>query len=140
MKKRKSRERHFALCTNFVKDVENFSAEGRAASIGTSYIAKRNAVERDVDGGSVERSFSISIGKVWLNIWIEISGAMHEVHLKNRAIVTVHVDLQHYVVFSSIVEATTGFFSVFCLKYFLHVLHLPFIYDSEDSDSKGPGL
>ena len=38
MKNGKSRERHLALCTNFEKDVENFRAEGRAASIVMSYI------------------------------------------------------------------------------------------------------
>ena len=64
MKNGKSHERHLALCTNFEKDVENFSAEGRAASIVTSYIEKLNAVERDVDGDSVERSFLISIDKI----------------------------------------------------------------------------
>ena len=82
MKNGKSRERHLALCANFGKDVENFSAE--ATSIVISDIEKRNAVERNVDGHSVERSFSISIDKVWLNILTEISGAIHEVHLKNR--------------------------------------------------------
>ena len=64
MKNGKSREQHLALCADFEKDVENSSAEGRAASIVTSYIEKRNAVERDLDGDSVERSFSISIDKV----------------------------------------------------------------------------
>ena len=48
----------------------------------TSYIEKQNAVEGDVAGDSVERGFSTSIGKVWLNILTEISGATHEVHLK----------------------------------------------------------
>ena len=43
----------------------------------------------------------------------------HEVHLK-KAIVTFDMDVQRYVIFSSIVEATTGFvfsflFSKFCL-------------------------
>ena len=61
MKNGKSCERDLALCANFEKDVENFSAEGRAASIMTSYIEKRKAVEGDVDRDSVERSFSISI-------------------------------------------------------------------------------
>ena len=60
----------------FEKDVEKFNAEGRAASIVTSYIEKRNAVEQNVDGDSVEHSFSISIDKVWLNILTEISRAM----------------------------------------------------------------
>ena len=110
MKNGKSREWHLALCANFEKDIKIFSAEGRAASIVTSYIEKWNAVERDVDGDSVERSFSISIDKVWLNILTEISGATHA-HLKKKAIVTVDVDLQWYVVFSPIIEATTGFFS-----------------------------
>ena len=54
MKNGKSRERHLALCANFEKDVENFSAQGRAVSILMSYIEKRNAVERNVDGDSVE--------------------------------------------------------------------------------------
>ena len=67
MKNGKSRERHLALCANFEKDAENFSTKGRAASIVTSLIKKRNAVEQDVDGNSVEHSFSISIDKVWLN-------------------------------------------------------------------------
>ena len=82
MKNSKSCERHLVLCANFEKDVETFSAKGRAASIVTSYIEKRNAVERDVHGDSVEHSFSISIDKVCLNILTEISGATHEVHLK----------------------------------------------------------
>ena len=71
-----------ALWANFEKDVENFSGKGRVASIETSYIEKRNAVERDVDRGSVECSFSISIDKVLLNILTEISGATHEVLLQ----------------------------------------------------------
>ena len=82
MKNGKSRERHLALCANFEKDVENFSAEGRVTSIVKSYIEKRNAVEQDVDGDAVECSFSISIDKIWLNILTETSGATHEVHLK----------------------------------------------------------
>ena len=72
MKNGKNRERHLALRAKFEKDVENFSAKDRAASIVTNYIEKGNAVERDVDGDSVERSFSISIDKVWLNILTEI--------------------------------------------------------------------
>ena len=82
-----------------------------------SYIAKRNALERDVDGDSVECSFSISVDKVWPNISREISGATH-VHLKNiEAIVIVDVDLLWYVVFSSVVESTTGFvFSFFLIS------------------------
>ena len=84
MKNGKSREGHLALCANFEKDVENFSTEDRAASIVMSYIKKLNAAERDVDGDSVERSFSIPMGKVWLNIFTEISGATHEVHLKEK--------------------------------------------------------
>ena len=68
MKNSKSRERHMALCTNFEEEVENVSAEGRAASIVTSCIEKRNAIEQDVDADSVERSFSLSNDKVWLNI------------------------------------------------------------------------
>ena len=82
----------------------------------TSCIEKQNAVERDVDGDSVERSFSISIDKVWLNILTEGSGAMHEVNLKKKkkAIVTVAVDLQRYVVFSPIVAATC----YFCFCFF----------------------
>ena len=72
MKNSKSCEWHLALCANFEKDVENFSAKGRSASIVTSYFQKQNAVERDVDGDSVERSFSTSIDKVWLNILTEI--------------------------------------------------------------------
>ena len=56
--------------TNFEKDVEHFSIEYRTTSIVTSYIEKRNAVERDVDGDSVELSFSISIDKVRLNTFI----------------------------------------------------------------------
>ena len=110
MKNGKSREQHLALCANVEKDVKNFSAEGGAASIVTGLYRKRNAIERDVDGDSVERSFSISID--WLNILTEISGATHEVHVK-KAIVTVDVDLQRYVVFSSILEATTVFFLFF---------------------------
>ena len=82
MKNGKNCERHLALWANFEKYVKNFSAEGRAASIVTSYIEKRNAIERDVDGDRVERSFSVSIDNVWLNIFTEISGATHEVHLK----------------------------------------------------------
>ena len=82
MKNGKSREQQLALCANFEKDVKNFSAEGRAASIVTIYNEKWNAVERDVDGYSVERSFAISIDKVWLNILTEISGATHKVYLK----------------------------------------------------------
>ena len=70
----------------------------------TSYIEKQNAVERDVDRDSVERSFSLSINKVWLNILTEISEAVHEVHLqKGKAIVTVDMDLERYVVFSLVV-------------------------------------
>ena len=80
MKNGKSRERHLALCANFEKDIENFSAESRAASIVIGYIEKQNAVEREVDGDSAERSFSISIDKVWPNILTKISGATHEVH------------------------------------------------------------
>ena len=80
MKNGESHERHLALCANFEKGVENFSAEGRVASTVTSYIEKRNAV----DGDSVEHSFSISIDKVWLSIFTEISGATLEVHLKER--------------------------------------------------------
>ena len=57
------------MTTNFEKDDEIFSAEGRAASIVTSYIEKRNAVEQDVDGDGVERSFLKPIDKVWLNIF-----------------------------------------------------------------------
>ena len=63
-------------------DMEIFSGDGTAASIVTSYIKKRSAVERDVDGDSVAHSFSISIDKAWLAIFTEISGATHEVHLK----------------------------------------------------------
>ena len=47
-----------------------------------SYIENRNAVERDVDGDSVERSFSTFIDKVWPNMLTEISGATHKVHIK----------------------------------------------------------
>ena len=79
------------FCTNF-EDVENFSAKGKAAFMLTSYIEKQNAVERDVDGDSVESSFSISTDKVWRNILTEISGATHEIYLK-KAIVTVDEDL-----------------------------------------------
>ena len=82
MKNGKRRQRHLVLGTNFEKDFENFSAGGRAASLVTSYIEKRNAVEQDVDGDAVECSFSISIDKIWLNILTETSGATHEVHLK----------------------------------------------------------
>ena len=82
MKNGKSHERHLALCSGFEKDIENFSAEGRATFIVMSYIEKRNAVERDVDGDSVERSYSISIDMVWLYILTQISGATHEIHLK----------------------------------------------------------
>ena len=64
-----------ALCANVEENVEIFSAEGRAASKVRSYIEKRNGVERDVDGDSVESSFAISIDKVWLNILTEISRA-----------------------------------------------------------------
>ena len=59
------------MTTNFEKDDEIFSAEGRAASIVTSYIEKRNAIEWDVDGDSVESlecNFSLPIDKVWRNI------------------------------------------------------------------------
>ena len=119
---------------------EIFSAKGRAASIVTSYIEKRNAVERDVDGDSVEHSVSISIDKVWLNILTEISGATHA-HLKKKAIVTVDVDLQWYVVFSSIIEATTGFVFSFFLKsaslIFFAFSHL--ILESENSYGRGAG-
>ena len=80
MKNGKSRERHLALCADLEKNVEIFSPEGRAASIVTSYIEKWNTVEWDFDGDSVERSFSISIDKVWLNILMEISGTTYEVH------------------------------------------------------------
>ena len=48
----------------------------------TTYIEKQNAVEQGVDGDSGECSFSISIAKVWLNIWTEIAAATDEVHLK----------------------------------------------------------
>ena len=82
MKNGKGREQHLALCANIEKDVENFSAESRAASIVTSYIEKWNAVEQDVDRDSVERSFSISIDKVCLNVLTEISGAMHAINFK----------------------------------------------------------
>ena len=115
MKNDKSREGPLALCANVEKDIENFSAEGRAVSIVTTYIEKWNAIEWDVDRDSVERSFSIVIDKVRLNILTEISGATHEVHLKN-AIVTVDVDLQRYVIFSSFAETTTGFVSFFFLS------------------------
>ena len=54
MKNGKRRERHLAHSANFEKDVENFNAKGRAASIVRSYIEKRYAVEQDVDGDSVE--------------------------------------------------------------------------------------
>ena len=74
----------------------------------TSYIEKRNAVEQDVDEDSGECSFSISIDKVLLNILTEISGATPAVHLKRKAIVTVDMDFQWYVVFCWKVEATTG--------------------------------
>ena len=57
------------MTTHFEKEVEIFSAEGRAASIVTSYIEKQNAVERDVDRDGIERSFLISSDKVWLNIF-----------------------------------------------------------------------
>ena len=57
MQNGKSREQHLALCTHFEKDVKNFGTEGRAASIVASYIIKRNAVEWDVDGDSVEHIF-----------------------------------------------------------------------------------
>ena len=40
----KSRERHLALYADVKKDVEIFSAGGRATSTVTSYIEKRNAV------------------------------------------------------------------------------------------------
>ena len=73
-----------ALCAKFEKHVENFSAEGRSASIVKSNIEKRNAVDRDVDGDSVERSSSIWIDKVWLNILTEILGDTNEFHLKKR--------------------------------------------------------
>ena len=82
MKNCKSHERHLAVCANIEKDVESFTAEGRATSIVMSFIEKWNAIKRDVDGDSVERSFSVSIDNVWLNIFTEISGATHEVHLK----------------------------------------------------------
>ena len=36
MKNGKIHERRLALCANFEKDVENFSGEGKAASIVTS--------------------------------------------------------------------------------------------------------
>ena len=102
-----------------------------------SYIEKRNAVERDVDGDIVECSFSISIDKVWLNLFTEISGATDEVHLKKKAIVMVDMDLQWYVVFFSIIEATAGFFFINSASfYFLCVLPFPFILDSEDSDGR----
>ena len=67
MKNGKSRERHLALGANFEKDVENFGAEGRAASIETGYIEKRNDVERDVIRDSVVRSLGRSTDKAWLN-------------------------------------------------------------------------
>ena len=57
----KSHERHLAVCANIEKDVEIFNTVGSAASTVTSYIEKRNAIERDVDGDRVERSFSVSI-------------------------------------------------------------------------------
>ena len=82
MKNGKSREWHLALCAKFEKDIKIFSAESSAASIVITYIEKWNAAERDVDGDSVERSFSILIDNVWLIISTEISGATHEVHLK----------------------------------------------------------
>ena len=73
-----------ALCANFEQDIEHFNAEGRTASIVTSYSQKRNAVEQDVHEDSVERSLSRLIDKVWLNILTGMSGATHEVHLKIR--------------------------------------------------------
>ena len=45
------------MAEDFEKDVENFRAEGRAASIVTSYVEKRNAVERDVDGDVLNAVF-----------------------------------------------------------------------------------
>ena len=86
VKNGKSNERHLAFCANFEKDVEIFSTEGRAASIKMSYIEKRNAVERDVNGDCVECSFSLSLDKFWLNILTEISGATEEVHLTESCI------------------------------------------------------
>ena len=41
MKNGKSHEWHLDLCANFEKDVKIFSAEGRAASIVTSYIENK---------------------------------------------------------------------------------------------------
>ena len=79
-----SRERHLALCTNLEKNVENFSTEGRAPSIVTSYIEKQNACKQDVDGDSVEGNFLISIDNISLNILTGFSGSRHEVHLKKR--------------------------------------------------------
>ena len=57
---------HF-MTVNVEKVVEFFSAESRAASIVTSYIGKRIAVERVGNGDGVESSFSISIDKAWLS-------------------------------------------------------------------------
>ena len=54
---------------------------------------------------------------------------MYEVHQKKNAIVTVDVDLQQYVVFSSIVEATIAliFLPSSCLLYFFALaLFLPY--------------
>ena len=48
----------------FSKDVEICRPEGRAASLVTSNIHERNAVEEYVEGDGVGRGFSILIDKV----------------------------------------------------------------------------
>ena len=53
--------------TNFER-ILKFLAEGRAASIVTSFFEKRSPVERDVEGEGLERSLFISSDKMRLNI------------------------------------------------------------------------
>ena len=104
-----SRERHLALYANFEKDVESFSAEGRAGSVVMSYIKKRNAVEQsqcwmqffNIDWQGLAEHFDNSQELRMKFIY------------KEMVIVTVDMDLQWDVVFSSIVEAAAGFVFIF---------------------------